>query len=88
MPACSAFNYPCGAVQERLDFRDQRLLRKDSRALRRIGVGENAGDFRRLTRLRTGEPRQSAGVDAIERFFLIPHWSNFGAGITRILAFV
>jgi hypothetical protein len=88
VPACSAFDDACGAVEERLDFRDHRLLRKDSRVLRGIGVGENAGDFRRLTRLRTGEPRQSAGVDAIERFFLIPHWSNLGAGITRILAFV
>jgi len=74
VPACSAFNYACGAVQERLDFRDQRLLRKDSRVLRRIGVGQNAGDFRRLSRLRTREPRQSAEVDAADRFFIIPHW--------------
>ena len=56
MPACSAFNDACGAVEERLDFRDQRLLRRDSRVLRRTGVRENAGDFLRVSRLRSGEP--------------------------------
>ena len=71
VPACSAFNYAGGAVEEHLDFRDQRLLRKYSRMLRRTGVGENAVDFRRL--LRSREPRQSTEVDAADRFFIIPH---------------
>jgi hypothetical protein len=61
VPAGSAFNDACGAVQERLDLRDQRLFRKDSRVLRGIGGEESAGKLRRLSRrLRTGEPRQSA----------------------------
>jgi hypothetical protein len=58
--ACRAFDHACGVVQQCLDFRDQRLFRKDSRVLRGIGGEESAGKLRRLSRrLRTGEPRQS-----------------------------
>jgi hypothetical protein len=84
VPACGAFNDACDAVQERLDFRDQRLFRKNSGALRGIGGEQNTGKFQRPSRRsRTGEPRQSADLsqlqatDVPDPIFLVRHNSNW-----------
>src|ERR1700676_5219229 len=82
VPARSALNSVCGVVQERLDFRDQWLFRKDSRLLREMGGEESTGKVRRPSRrLRAGKPPPSTELsqlqftDASDPFLFVRHSS-------------
>ena len=67
VPARSALNSVCGVVQERLDFRDQWLFRKESRVLREMGGEESAGKVRRPSRrLRGRKPPPSTELSQLQ----------------------